>query len=178
MERQLLFALAGILAASLALAQGAWRWIDENGVVHYSDSPVDGAEHVDLSQFTRDTGARLAPDASAAVAVDEGTVADASSGYEGIAITSPAAEETLWNIEGTLTVNVTVTPQLQAGHQLRANFDGQSRDVPGPSFRLTEVWRGIHNLQVEVVDAQGRSLIRSEPIRFYVQQNSIAPRAR
>lgn len=178
MERYLLIALAGILAASVALAQSAWRWTDENGVVHYSDSPVEGAEPVNLSEYTRDTGVRISHNSNAAVAVDEDATADSQFEYDSIAITSPAAEETLWNIEATLNVTVTLSPQLQPGHQLRAYFDGQPQDVPGPSFRLQNVYRGIHNLQVEVVDAQGRSLIRSEPTRFYVQQNSIAPRAR
>jgi hypothetical protein len=45
--------------------------------------------------------------------------------------------------------------------------------VSGPSFQLEEVYRGVHNLQAEIVDQSGKLMIRSRPNRFYVQQNSI-----
>jgi hypothetical protein len=31
----------------------------------------------------------------------------------------------------------------------------------------------VHNLQAEVIDQSGRLMIRSQPTRFYVQQNAI-----
>ena len=64
-------------------------------------------------------------------------------------------------------------PGLQPGHQVRAYFDGQRRDVNGTSFQVDEVWRGVHNIQVEVVDEGGQLMIRSQPNRFYVQQNTV-----
>jgi hypothetical protein len=93
--------------------------------------------------------------------------------YESIEISSPAAEETLWNIGGVLSVNITLKPALQRGHQLRVYFDGEQRTVTGTSFRLDEVYRGVHNLQAEVVDETGQLKIRSLPNRFYVQQNTV-----
>ena len=48
--------------------------------------------------------------------------------------------------------------------------------VSGTAFQLQEVWRGMHNLQAEVLDETGQLMIRSEPIRFYVQQTSILRR--
>jgi hypothetical protein len=93
--------------------------------------------------------------------------------YESISIASPGAEETLWNIEGVLNVSVSVSPGLQDGHRLRAYFDGQERMVSGTNFTIDEVYRGVHNLQVEVIDATGKLMIRSQPNRFYVQQNMI-----
>jgi hypothetical protein len=45
--------------------------------------------------------------------------------------------------------------------------------VQGTSFQLQEVWRGVHNLQAEVLDETGKLMIRSQPARFYVQQNSV-----
>jgi hypothetical protein len=46
--------------------------------------------------------------------------------------------------------------------------------VSGTSFQVEEVYRGAHNLQAEVIDQSGKLMIRSEPTRFYVQQNAIA----
>jgi hypothetical protein len=45
--------------------------------------------------------------------------------------------------------------------------------VSGTSFQLEEIYRGIHNLQVEIVDETGKLMIRSRTNRFYVQQNAI-----
>ena len=53
MQRRSIFIFAGMLAATLALADGAWKWTDANGVEHYSDVPVDGAEEINLSEYTR-----------------------------------------------------------------------------------------------------------------------------
>jgi len=52
-------------------------------------------------------------------------------------------------------------------------YNGQQRLVSGTSFQIEEVFRGVHNLQAEVIDATGRLMIRSETNRFYVQQNSV-----
>ena len=43
----------------------------------------------------------------------------------------------------------------------------------GTSFQLQEVWRGVHNLQAEVVDETGKMLIRTQTNRFYVQQTTV-----
>jgi hypothetical protein len=51
--------------------------------------------------------------------------------------------------------------------------NGQPQIVSGTSFQLEEVYRGVHNIQVEIIDATGRLMIRSQTNRFYVQQNSI-----
>jgi hypothetical protein len=45
--------------------------------------------------------------------------------------------------------------------------------VSGTSFQIEGVYRGQHNLQAEVIDQAGKLMIRSEPSRFYVQQNAI-----
>ena len=52
-------------------------------------------------------------------------------------------------------------------------FDGKAQIVPGTSFQLNEVWRGVHNVQAEIIDDTGKMLIRSRTNRFYVQQNSV-----
>ncbi len=92
-------------------------------------------------------------------------------------ISAPGAEETLWNINGVLNVSLAVTPALQPGHRVRAYFDGQQRLVSGATFQVQDVWRGVHNLQVEIIDATGKLLMRSQPNRFYVQQTSVTQQA-
>jgi hypothetical protein len=162
-----------LLAAVVVGGQEAYRWVDKDGVVHYSDRPREGAEIIELpAPNVAET--RRAPEPSAAREQEEEPDDEPETGYTSIEIVSPNAEETLWNIEGVLNVSVALQPGLQPGHQVRAYFDGEMRPVSGTSFQLQEVWRGVHNIQVEVVDATGSVMIRSQPNRFYVQQNTVA----
>ncbi len=170
MQRPSKFILVGILAATAVLADDAWKWTDAEGVVHYSDVPAKGAEPVNLSEFNKKTGARI----SNGRTVRDNSEPEEVVLYESIAIASPGAEETLWNIEGLLNVTVALEPQLQQGHRIRAYFDGEARDVGGTNFQILDVFRGTHSLQAEVIDATGRVIIRSPASRFYVQQNTIA----
>ena len=113
------------------------------------------------------------PAAPATGGEPEDTVDEGPFRYESIEIVSPRAEETLWNIEGILNVTVALEPVLQPGHEVRVYFNGEQQPVSGTSFQLDEVWRGVHNLQVEVLDETGQMMIRSRPNRFYVQQNTV-----
>jgi hypothetical protein len=169
MQTRSIFALLGLLVAAGAFAE-AYTWTDEQGIVHYSDRPHPGAKTIDLGESSnRRRTAR--PQASAAK--DDATTASPSTAYESLEIARPGAEETLWNIEGTLSVSLALTPALRPGDQVRVYFDGTPQTVGSATFTLQNVYRGVHNLQVEVIDKTGKLMIRSRPSRFYVQQNSI-----
>ena len=176
METRAILALLGLFVATAATAD-VWRWVDKNGVVHFSDTPVEGAERIDVSESSRTTGSRIYTQAPQVAANDE-PVSDAPEKfrYESLSVSSPAAEETLWNIEGTLNVSLALTPGLQSGHQVRVYFDGEPRMVNSTSFTINEVWRGVHNIQAEVLDETGKLMIRSQPNRFYVQQSTVRGR--
>jgi len=175
MERCSILALAGLLLGSFALADGAYKWVDEDGVVHYSDVPAEGAEIVNISEYSRTTGARISTPSSR-TSSDAEPSEQVPFRYESLAVAAPGPEETLWNIEGVLNVSLALTPGLQQGHQVRVYFDGEQRAVSGSSFQIEDVFRGVHNIQAEVVDETGKLMIRSKPNRFYVQQNTVIAR--
>jgi hypothetical protein len=174
MELRPVFMLLCLLAVAPAAAQEAYRWVDEDGVVHYSDRPREGAEAIELPEPNVATVRRTPRPAAESGDAAEKPESEPVTGYTSIEILSPKAEETLWNIEGVLNVSVALQPSLLPGHQVRAYFDGEMQPVSGTSFQLQEVWRGVHNIQVEVVDATGKLMIRSRPNRFYVQQSTVA----
>jgi len=174
MLKRSFIAFITILAAGVVMAQ-AYKWVDDDGVVHYSDRPREGAVRIELPQ----SSTRRAPTPAPARTVSRQSTAAATEEapkafkYESLEISTPAAEETLWNIETILNVSLSVDPALQTGHRIRVYFDGESQMVSGTSFQLEEVYRGIHNLQAEIVDETGKLMIRSRTNRFYVQQNAI-----
>ena len=166
-----------MLAIPLAqAAEEVYRWVDEDGVVHYSDQPHPGAEKIRIESAPA-PGTRLPVNAAGpsrrgeAEQGDQQT--DGSFSYQGLTVSQPAAEETLWNIGATLSVTLDLQPALRPGHRVRVYFDGEAREVSGTQFTLDEVYRGVHNIQAEVVDANGNVMIRSQPNRFYVQQTTV-----
>lgn len=176
MYKRLFTTIAVLLAAGAVLAQ-AYRWVDEDGVVHFSDRPEPGAERIQLpeSPAPGPAPASRSTTTSSAAAATVSEPEEEPVGYETLEITTPGPEETLWNIEGVLNVSLNLQPGLQPGHQVRVFFDGEQRLMSrSASFQIDEVYRGVHNIQVEVVNETGALMIRSQPNRFYVQQNSIA----
>jgi hypothetical protein len=162
------------LLLSVVLALGGadvYRWVDADGVVHYSDRPRAGAERVVIQAAP---GVRLAPPPASAPRPgvdDQGYLP-----YKAVTIASPAQDEVLWNIEGQLDVAVTVNPPLQAGHTLQLFLDGQPAAILAPGTtgtRLSGVFRGGHTLVAEVLDTSGSSLFQSETLEFSVRQTSV-----
>ncbi len=176
MVKRLAIAAIAVLVTGAVFAQ-AYRWVDEDGVVHYSDRPEPGAEPVDLPT-TRPPSrpSRIAAPPSRPIrpqAVAPAEEPDEPFRYRTLEISQPIAEETLWNIGGVLNVSLSLQPGLQRGHRVRVYFDGTPQMVDSTSFQLEEVYRGEHNLQAEVLDETGKLLIRSETTRFYVQQTTV-----
>ena len=173
MEKRAIIVLLGLLVLPCAAANEAWVWTDEDGVVHYSDRPVPGARHIELAE--PNTSQSPAPRRRATGETGDDQQPDQSGPfrYESFEIVSPGAEDTLWNIEGVLNVSMALSPPLQPGHQVRVYLDGSPQIVSSTSAQLQEVWRGVHNLQAEVLDETGKMLIRSKTNRFYVQQTTV-----
>jgi hypothetical protein len=172
MYKRIVLAMFSLFAAGSLLAQ-AYKWTDEDGIVHYSDRPVPGAEEVQLvsSGTRRPTATR--PVQTVFRANKDDAPEPEMFRYQSLTVVSPVAEETLWNIGGVLNVTLNVTPALQSGHRLNVYYDGVPIAVTTANFRIEEVYRGAHNLQAEILDKTGRLMIRSDSTRFYVQQTSI-----
>ena len=177
MDKRPIFLLIGLLAASTALAQ-AYRWVDEDGVVHYGDRPPPEAETqaeaIVLPKANVTTVRKYARPTTESPSDGDAGQAPGAFRYESLEVASPSAEETLWNIAGVLEVTLNVTPAIQRGHKVRVYFDGEERILVETRFSINEVWRGVHNIQAEVIDETGKLMIRSQTNRFYVQQNTIA----
>jgi hypothetical protein len=152
--------------------------VDAQGQRHFSDRPVEGATQIELTggQSFSSAEARVsAPPASAPAALPRQSEPErAVTEYAVLAVASPAEQETVFNIEGSLQAQLVIYPPLQPGHQIDVILDGEpvalgARDV---SFTVPEVWRGEHTLQAVVSDAEGRELKQSLPVTFFVRQNS------
>ncbi|HZD52283.1 MAG TPA: DUF4124 domain-containing protein [Woeseiaceae bacterium] len=172
MRKGLVLVCLSALAATGSAAE-VYRWVDEDGVIHYSDTPHPGADKVILAEPAPAPPVRSLAAGKLPAPAERAGQRPAGFDYEQLAFAQPAAEETLWNIEGQLTVRLSLQPALRPGDRVRVYLDGKPREAQGLQFRLDEVYRGTHNLQAEVLNEAGQLMIRSEPIRFFVQQTSI-----
>ncbi|HUO81312.1 MAG TPA: DUF4124 domain-containing protein [Gammaproteobacteria bacterium] len=170
-------ALLLVLALGPAGAVTLYKWVDEDGVRHFSDQPHPGAEVIELEEAQTFAAPRVVertPDRA-------GTDAGEGFSYQGFWVATPRGGQTLWNIEGNLGVALSLTPALQPGHRIRVFLDGELvEELPdsSTSFTVPEVYRGTHTLRATVVDAAGNVIAETEPITFYVHQTSILSPAR
>ncbi len=153
------------------LAADVWKWRDAQGVIHYSDQPVPGAERVITQASNTFTPAAAAVPSSAA----QSSAPAAAFSYSNVEIWKPSNEATLMNTS-TVDVAARIEPGIAPGHQVALYFDGKLVEGSSPqatSFTLNEVSRGEHSLTLVIADAQGKRVTSSSSVTFYVQQPSI-----
>jgi hypothetical protein len=169
--------LLGMALAGLAEAQTTrevWRWVDANGVVHFSDTPQQGATRVQLAGSPATSAPKPAAplDTSAAR-----PAAPERLQYESLKLTQPGNGETFFNADAQVPVGLSLTPSLARGDELALYLDGARVEEFPPTaldFMLTGLPRGAHTLTAAVVDRDGNLLLRSEPRVFHIRQNSVA----
>lgn len=145
-----------------------YRWVDEDGVTHFSDRPVDAdAEQIELPKTNTPTPLRNPDNNTVPNASDPGA-ADLFK-YEQLEILSPSSNRVLWNGTSQLSVFLSLSPELRSGDRLRVYLDGSRQSVNTLDFGLDNVFRGSHTLLAEVVSESGALLIRSQPVRFIAQ---------
>jgi hypothetical protein len=173
--RKWLILLFGLMVTSVQGAP-AWTWVDANGQVHFSDTPVPGAKRIELANAQAfGTAPRQTASQEAAPATEPAEAGDRAARYRTFNITSPKQQETLWNTGSVVTVQIALEPQLQRGHRLDIFLDGERRNLNAVSTTLTlsDVFRGIHTIQAVIVDQRGEEVLRSLATTFMVQQTSI-----
>jgi len=166
-----------LLACLCALPAAAevFTYVDAQGNRVYTDRPGSGgAKRVPLATSNRmpaKTGGDAAP-----VIAGKKTETKPLFHYDMLRILVPEPDATVRNNAGELIVSVTSEPGLQRGHRYRLLLDGQPTAEPGPSpvFALNNIDRGSHNLSVEILDEQGRTVERTANQPFHMLRISLA----
>jgi hypothetical protein len=166
-----LVALLSMWVALSAAATELWKWKDADGVTHYSDRPVQGAERIDVQVTQHSTGA-VEPRARAAA--PPAPPPPAMTQYTRCAVAAPMNDE-VFNNPGAVSARVDVEPALQPGHRLQVCVTGSAfAEWPANQFAYSlNVYRGSYRLNARVVDANGRVLCAGPAITFHVRQPSV-----
>ena len=157
----LLFSLS--LLCSVSLYAQVYKNVDEQGNVTFSDTPGEKTEEVTVQE----------PNSIPAVNAHRRTklaekkpeIADYS-----IAITSPANEAIIPLGPGNFSVEVSLEPSLQEGHQLQILLDNRAFTEPQTSsyFELRNAPRASRSLVAVVLNSKGKILERSDPVVVHV----------
>jgi len=157
------------LASASVIAATVYKWVDEQGVIHYSDQPDPRAQKVEVESAQTFTSTPV-PDAPSPSAP-----ADAGPRYALCELYRPENDEVFLNTD-TVTTKLRLQPQLQAGDRVAIALDGKRQtNVPesGSDFVLTNVTRGTHTVMAVIEDSQGKAVCTTGSITFHVRQPSV-----
>lgn len=163
-----------LIACLLALPASAevFTYIDAQGNRVFTDQPKPGnAKRVPLATGNRMAAPNTTPAATASKPAPKPLFR-----YDMLRVLVPEPDATVRSTEGELIVSITSEPALQRGHRYRLLLDGQPTADPGPSpvFPLSNIDRGTHQLSVEILDEQGRTVERTANQPFHMMRISLA----
>ena len=172
MQRVLLLLLVFVCATANSQV---FRRIGPDGQVYFSDQPGADAEKIEVSPVqtirlppVNGTAAATAQPVSAATE-QQNKVTPA---YTGFTIVNPGSEQSVRANDGSVTVYLSLQPELMPGHAITLKIDGEDgKEIfSGDSMtvQLTNLSRGRHTVEVAVVGDRGNTLIQAGPVSFYV----------
>jgi hypothetical protein len=163
----------GLLSAAALADNGGtttvYKWVDAQGVVHYSDQPHPNAQKLEV-RGAQTFSALPAPTTSAMPAQEQTTQSSAEP-YQGCAITEPTDQQSLMNVFQATAV-VQASPQLRPGDEVRLFVDGKQIAGSGTSFTFP-VFRGQHSVQAMIQDSTGQIVCETSTVTFFVHQPSV-----
>src|SRR5688572_29905413 len=134
-----------LLASAASASESVWRWVDSDGVTHYSDRPVPGATKIELRSSNQINTAGPTP-SSASETQPEPAVVET---YRAFEVSTPIPEQAIINTGGQVSIALRLDPALRPGHTVSVLLDGQPvSGSPGSALQYTaaDVPRGEHTI--------------------------------
>jgi Domain of unknown function (DUF4124) len=155
-------------ACTGAGAATVYKWVDDNGVVHFSDQPNPKAQKIEVAgaQTYGAPAASTAPPAAAAQAP--------ATAPPVCVIDSPAPGQVFIDTFS-ITGHVTLAHAGPEGSQTMLRLDGADISTllgSSGSFALSQVDRGDHTLTLQVSSDHGDITCQATPVTFSVRQRS------
>lgn len=174
---RILLVLIGITFwSSMAAAQPVYKTVDEEGRVTYSDKPPAQREQGDEAQLPAvNTMPEQRVQRSGQNRQRNQPQAEVPN-YQ-LYIINPTPESSVPPGQRDLNIVAGLEPNLAPGHTLAFYMDGERlTQTRERQFLVQEIYRGSHTIEVEVLDADGRAITRSEPVVVHVHRPSVINR--
>jgi hypothetical protein len=152
-----------------------YKWTDAQGVVHFSDQPVPGAERVVTTGAPQHAGILGQSASTSPVAPSPAPKTDKTLSAAKIAIVSPAPEQTFTG-EQSVPVSLSLDPDLKPSWTVVWTLNGAQ--VPGQTstttqFTLTDLARGIYTIEATVTDAGTGESKSADAVTFNIVRPSL-----
>lgn len=165
--RALLASLPLLFSAALVEAQTVYKFVDKHGNTVFSDTPVAGAEKVDVQPAST---IQMTP-VNMPARID--TKPAAPAGYETVAITTPSNEAVFSNEPAPIVITGMSEPALQGGDKYRFTINGQpTAALNAPHYSFNSEERGTYTAILEIVDSNLQVKAQSSPVTFHVKRHS------
>ncbi len=155
------------LAAFAGQAAVVYKWTDADGVVHYSDQPVPGAQKV----FTASSSMNLSTSSDTPPETRSTAQKQDPLGYTQFSISSPAADQTFFG-DDVVSVHLTLEPGLKPAQSIAWHLNGKQLDEQGMQFSLPHMDRGTYILAATITDQNTGESRTSDSVTFYVRRPS------
>lgn len=151
---------------TLATSTKVYVWVDENGKVVYSDTPRPGAEVVEVKEKNI-----ISSNIDTSILDIKPKVLEDKFDVE---ITQPKNNQTIRDNTGSVLVQGRIKPVFKQGFKIRLLFDNKPYGSPQSYalFRMSNIDRGEHILQFELLNNTGKVIASSSPVTFYMHRAS------
>lgn len=165
------------LLITLAACASAWsatvyKWVDDNGVVHFSDQPNPKAQKIEVAGAqTYGAPATSAPSAAAA------PVAPLPPGGPPVCVIDTPAPGQVFLDTFSISGHVTLAHAGPEGSQTQLRMDGNDITAqlgPNGSFALNQIARGDHTLTLQVTSDHGDVTCQGNSVTFSIRQRAAA----
>jgi hypothetical protein len=167
-------ACASWLVPFTAQALVVYKWTDAQGVVHFSDQPVPGAEKVFTSSAPGHAGI-LGQTGKGPTAPPAASKADKALSAAKIAIGSPAPQQTFTGGES-VPVALSVDGDLKPSWTVVWTLNGAQVQGQAPNatqFTLTDLARGVYTIEATVTDSGTGESKAADAVTFNVMRPSL-----
>ncbi len=153
----------------LRLVGDGLQWVDDSGVVHYSDQPNPKAQKLTIS------GAQTygAKDAAVSAPPPSSSPAARTAGIAVCAIDTPSPGQVYLDTYS-LSGHVTLA-NMANGSEVALRMDGQDISPlieQNGTFQLEQVERGEHSLTLQVTDDHGNVTCQANAVTFAIRQRT------
>lgn len=169
--------LSVLLLFTASADAALYKWLDQNGEVVYSDEPpYEGAEPLNPPSITTTPPVKYKPKPVAKPKPEAVQKSAPTNTYTELRIDSPKDDEAIRDNVGNLTVTLVVTPALdvEAGDTISILIDGKvaRTDLQATTASFENIDRGTHQLQANIVNADGTVIKSSASISFHMLRYS------
>lgn len=154
-----------LLLSVFSVNAAVYKWTDNEGVVHYSDTKQRGSEQINLPE-TQTFSAPKTVDPSFGKQQEP----SATKKYKSLSFSQPKNGETIRDALGRINISLESQPKIKKQDKFQILLDGNilgSPQIP-PYFVLEQVVRGEHTLVAQIVNSAKKVLIASAPLTIYM----------